>query len=148
MLALQKSIDSLQTSVGHRIFIGAPNLHFTGRSGAHRQLGKELAKRLWFNHSLSSLQSMLNIPLEEHLAKTEPIRRRLAALRCEKCRLMEWSTAFCNSSHNKNETAGARALCHAFDPTSQLAYFIDEHHYSYLGARRVRKVLAASGREI
>ena len=32
-------------------------------------------------------------------------------------------------------------ICHAFDPDTQLAYFTDKHHYSYLGCRQIRPLL-------
>lgn len=136
--ALKTSINSLAKSVKKAFYISTPELHF------HYPVPHELAKRLWMNESLDSLNMGLMVSLMkvlglclncetlwEHLERARPDYIRLHGVECDKCVLVDWTKAFCDEE----------GTCHAYDPSSQLAYFYDAHHYSYLGCQQIRPVL-------
>ncbi|KAI1731367.1 hypothetical protein Ddc_00176 [Ditylenchus destructor] len=104
------------------IYFNMPHLEF------EFMVAPELSKRLWQGLNLD----VLNIAISDHLQRTRANRQRMELLECEKCIFIDWSDAFCEH---------ADGICHAYDEQSQLAFFIDKHHFSFLGCLRIRSLL-------
>jgi hypothetical protein len=145
----QNGLNRLQQFVGTKIFIGAPNLLFGN------QISQEMERRLWWNStSMCDLNQSYKVPLsiirikskaikyfQEHMSRTKLYWDRLNQLKCSKCQIVDWTDAFC--VEDKDE----KRICRASDEKSQLAYFIDEHHYSFLGCRLIRPMLRKIAQE-
>lgn len=129
----QQGLDEISAHT-RLVFFGMPNLYFPGVA----MMGEEVARRLWFQYPLDDL----NVPLQTHLDRTDANRRRAAQLKCRgerKCVFVDWSQAFCDPREG---------VCSAYEENSGIAYFIDSHHYSWLGCRRIWPLLEEAGRAL
>uniref|UniRef100_A0A914HFS7 Uncharacterized protein n=1 Tax=Globodera rostochiensis TaxID=31243 RepID=A0A914HFS7_GLORO len=124
---MQSFMDKLQRFVSGRIFISAPNLQFD------TEISHQLAKRIWQNNSLEGL----NKNYSKHLEENNSSYQRLGRLRCAKCSVFDLAKEFCWDG-----------ICHAFEPGSQLAYFSDRNHLSFLGRLKARETFAKIARSI
>ncbi|KAI1707859.1 acyltransferase family domain-containing protein [Ditylenchus destructor] len=125
--SLQAGLDQLQPFVG-KIFLGAPNLAFD-----NLVIAVEVEKRLWWGEGNRVRE--LNQPYQYHVQRTAAHWERLRHIKCEKCVVVDWTDSFCD------EKDGEKRMCLAVEAESQLAYFIDDNHYSFLGCRRIRSQL-------
>uniref|UniRef100_A0A914HMJ7 SGNH domain-containing protein n=1 Tax=Globodera rostochiensis TaxID=31243 RepID=A0A914HMJ7_GLORO len=104
------------------IFISAPTLQYK------HVVAKELAKRLWQHAALGDL----HLSRQEHYTANRFSYERLRLLECPKCELFDLADHFCDQKVDK---------CWAFDEQTQLAYFFDNNHLSYLGRQAIRPYL-------
>ncbi|KAI1707863.1 hypothetical protein Ddc_14628 [Ditylenchus destructor] len=85
--------------------------------------------------SRSMMPILFPMRLKYHVQRTAAHWDRLRHIRCEKCVIVDWTDSFCD------EKDGEKRMCLAVEAESQLAYFIDDNHYSFLGCRRIRSQL-------
>ncbi|KAI1704325.1 WD40-like beta propeller repeat domain-containing protein [Ditylenchus destructor] len=133
--SLQAGLDQLQPFVG-KIFVGAPNLAFDNLIVA-----VEVEKRLWWGEGNRVRE--LNQPYQYHVQRTAAHWERLRHVKCEKCVIVDWTESFCDGKE------GEKKMCSAVEAESQLANFIDDNHYSFLGYRKsIQAITDIDGYEI